>query len=77
MSQPNNLKKPLNEVSVDQKFIVQAHKMGIDTLNDMLEMCTTKLKGHPDFTNMWYTSMLQILEREQLMEVYQEKLFKK
>ncbi len=71
----DSLYKSINEFPVDQNFKLQAAKIGIRTLNDVMRMTSSKLKSHPDFTFDWYKSLLTILEKENLMEVFQTRLY--
>lgn len=77
----NNLNKSINDIQfdldfeLDQKFREQAKKIGIHTLNDVMEMSLSSLKAHPDFTYLWFAALLQILEDEDLLDAFQAKLY--
>jgi len=75
--QTDSLNKSIDEIKIDEKFKIQAKKLGINFLKDVINLNLAELKADPNFTYIWYTDLLQILKSEGLLDFFQEKLYKK
>lgn len=69
----NHSPKRIADLDVTDDFKMRAASMGINCLQDVLDQDARQLKAHPQFTYLWYTDLLNILKRENLLDEFQEK----
>ncbi|RZK42661.1 MAG: hypothetical protein EOO90_06380 [Pedobacter sp.] len=66
--------KSILDTGLSQKYIDQSEKLGIRSLNDFMTADVALLKKHPEFSMLWYTELLKILDQENLLQEFQQKL---
>ena len=77
MQNQGNSSKKLADLKVSKEFIVQAEKLDLFTLHDVLYMDLRRLQSQEDFDYVWYAELLQILKDEDLLREFQDRLFYK
>jgi hypothetical protein len=70
----NNSPKRIADLDVSDDFKTRAENMGIHCLQDVLDRDILQIKAHPQFTYLWYTDLLNILQQENLLDEFQDKL---
>jgi hypothetical protein len=73
MKSINNLKRPLSEFDLPIVFIEQARRIGIHTLQDMMDITLNQLQQHKEYDAVWYGEMLSLLKEYNLLRQYQDK----
>lgn len=63
----------LTALSIDADFIKQAKKMGLETIEDIMAIKLLDLRKKKGFNYTWYSSMLGILEKQGLLEEFQNR----
>jgi len=74
MHSPGRVSKAIDDIGLSQQYIEKSKKMGIMHINDFLNADIPSLKMHPDFSMLWYTELLKILQKENLLLEFQKKL---
>ena len=70
----NQTQKRIAVLDVSDNFKARAASMGLNCLQDVLDQDVRLIKAHPQFTYLWYTDLLNILEQEDLLDEFQDKL---
>lgn len=72
MVEEANLMITFSRLGMDKLFIQRAERLGLFTLNDVMNVKLSKLKQHKDFSFTWYASMLNLLKEQDLLRRFQE-----
>lgn len=62
MQNPGDSNKSIQRTGISQKFVDQASRVGIITLKDFMGADIPTLSKHPEFSMIWYTEMLKVIE---------------
>lgn len=71
MQLQRNSNKRIQETDLSPEFKEQSKRIGIATLSDFMDYDSFELRGHPAFSQLWYTEMLRQLSAEGLLDEYQ------
>jgi len=63
----------LTALQIDNDFIKQAKGMGLETLRDIMDIKLPNLRKKKGFNYIWYASMLEILEKQGLLEEFERR----
>lgn len=63
----------LTALNIDTDFIKQAKGMGLETLGDIMGMKLPNLRKKKGFNYIWYATMLEILERQGLLDEFERR----
>jgi hypothetical protein len=74
MQKKGNLYQEISAITNDETFITKCKTMGIITLEDIIKKGPAEIRKDPGFNMLWYTTLLQILQQQNILEDY-EKLF--
>lgn len=61
------------KLQFDINFIRRAKRLGLETLEDVMTMSLSNLRTHSDFSYIWYATLLEVLEKHQLLEEFQRR----
>lgn len=67
----SKLNSTFSELGMDPTFIQQAHRLGLQTIGDLMTINLDSLKKHPEFTYTWYADMLDLLKEQKLLKKFQ------
>lgn len=68
---PSNIS--LATLNVDTDFIKQAKNMGLDSLEDIMDIKLPDLRKKKGFNYIWYSALLELLEKRGLLEEFQRR----
>ena len=74
MHSPGKISKAIDEIGLSQQYVEKSKKMGIMYINDFLDADVPSLKMHPEFSMLWYTELLKVLQKEDLLLEFQKRL---
>lgn len=74
MESSSKYAKLLTNLHASKEFKSRAAKMGLRSLQDVLDQDLRLLKKHPFFSYVWYTDLLNILNNEGLLDDFQKRL---
>ncbi|TYP94437.1 hypothetical protein BC792_112101 [Sphingobacterium allocomposti] len=63
----------LTALNIDADFIKQAKGMGLETLGDIMDIKLPDLRKKKGFNYIWYSALLEILERLGLLEEFERR----
>lgn len=63
----------LTALNIDSDFVKQAKSMGLETLGDIMNMKLPDLRKKKGFTYIWYATMLEILEKQGLLDEFERR----
>ncbi|MBD1424059.1 hypothetical protein [Sphingobacterium arenae] len=63
----------LTKLKVDKDFIRRAKHMGLETLGDIMDTKLPTLRSNNYFNYIWYSTLLEILEKQGLLEEFQRR----
>lgn len=63
----------LNSLHIEQEFIVQAKKLGLNTIDDIMNIKLPQLRKKKDFNYIWYSDLLRILEKNGLLDEFEKR----
>lgn len=63
----------LNSEHIKQEFIVQAKKLGLNTIDDIMNINLPQLRKKKDFNYIWYSDLLRILEANGLLDEFEKR----
>lgn len=63
----------LTALNIDSDFVKQAKSMGLETLGDIMDMKLPDLRKNKGFTYIWYATMLEILEKQGLLDEFERR----
>ncbi|WP_312338107.1 MULTISPECIES: hypothetical protein [Sphingobacterium] len=63
----------LTSFNFDKEFLLRAHKLGISTIEDIMNVNLLTLRQNENFTYHWYFELLQFLERQGLIDQFVRK----
>lgn len=63
----------LKALNTNADFIKQAKMMGVSTLGDLMDIKLPNLRNKKGFTYIWYATMLEILEKQGLLEEFERR----
>jgi len=63
----------LTSLPIDGDFIQRANLMGLETLNDIMDVRLPQLRKNKDFNYIWYATLLELLENQGLLEEFQRR----
>lgn len=63
----------LSSFDFDKEFLFRAHKLGITTVEDIMNVNLPLLRKNKNFNYHWYFELLQFLENQGLMEQFVRK----
>lgn len=63
----------LTALNIDANFIKQAKGMGLETLGDIMDIKLPDLRKKKGFNYIWYSALLEILERLGLLEEFERR----
>jgi hypothetical protein len=66
------LKSSFSRLGMDQLFTQQAEKLGLFTLEDVMNADLCLLKKQAAFTFIWYTDLLNLLKDHGLLSKFQQ-----
>jgi len=64
---------PLAELNIDALFVEQCRRLGLGTLNDVLDSTLESLSKKKDFTYTWYADLLALLKEHGLLDEFQQR----
>lgn len=64
---------PLAELNIDAHFVEQCRRLGLATLNDILDSSLESLTKKKDFTYTWYANLLEFLKEQGLFDEFQQR----
>lgn len=64
---------PLAELNIDSLFVEQCRRLGLATLNDILDSSLESLSKKKDFTYTWYADLLALLKTHGLLDEFQQR----
>ncbi|WP_316777970.1 hypothetical protein [Pedobacter antarcticus] len=64
---------PLAELNIDALFVEQCRRLGLGTLNDVLDSTLESLSKKKDFTYTWYADLLTLLKEHGLLDEFQQR----
>lgn len=73
MVEMSKLNSSFLTLGMGMKFVQQAEKLGLVKLGDLMEVKLSSLKGHKEFSFLWYSDMLDLLKEQGLLRQFQEK----
>lgn len=73
MVEEANMMISFAKLGMDKSFIVQAEKLGLYNLGDLMKVNVNHLKKHKDFSFLWYAEMLSLLKEHDLIHQFQQK----
>lgn len=63
----------LNSLQIEQDFLIQAKKLGLNTIDDIMNINLPQLRKKKDFNYLWYSDLLQILEANGLLDEFEKR----
>lgn len=63
----------ITALNVDTDFIKQAKRMGLETVEDIMDTKLLDLRKKKGFNYIWYSALLEILERQGLLEEFERR----
>lgn len=60
----------LSSLDIDKEFLIRANKLGITTIEDIMNVNLPILRKNEDFNYHWYFELLQFLDRHGLMDQF-------
>ena len=64
---------PLAELNLDALFVEQCRRLGLATLNDVLDSSLESLSKKKDFNYTWYADLLELLKEYGLLDEFQQR----
>jgi hypothetical protein len=68
-----SIDKPLAELNIDALFVAQCRRLGLATLNDVLDSTLESLSKKKDFTYTWYADLIALLKAHGLLDEFQQR----
>lgn len=63
----------LSSLDIDKEFLIRANKLGISTIDDIMNVNLPILRKNEDFNYLWYFELLQLLESKGLLEEFEKR----
>lgn len=60
----------LSSLDIDKEFLIRANKLGISTIEDIMNVNLPILRKNENFNYLWYFELLQFLESQGLMNQF-------
>ncbi|CDS93008.1 conserved hypothetical protein [Sphingobacterium sp. PM2-P1-29] len=63
----------LSTLEIKSDFINRAQKLGLNTIDDIMNVNLSLLRKNKDFSYLWYSELLQILEDRGLLDEFEKR----
>lgn len=63
----------LSRLEIKSDFINRAQKLGLNTIDDIMNVNLSLLRKNKDFSYLWYSELLQILEDRGLLDEFEKR----
>jgi len=63
----------LSTLEIAPDFITRAHKLGLNTIDDIMNVNLPLLRKNKYFNYLWYSELLQILDDRGLLDEFEKR----